>query len=78
VKTGDDFSPNIRINKLFRNLKVFSKDIKIPIASYEADERDGAIGNVINFGNVNFGGGIIGVYACSWINCKGVLPLRQL
>jgi hypothetical protein len=28
---------------------VFSKDIKIPIASYEADKRNGAIGNVINF-----------------------------
>ena len=59
MKTGDDFSPNIRINKLFRNLKVFSKDIKIPIASYEADKRDGAIGNVINFGQCEL---------CRWDN----------
>jgi hypothetical protein len=49
VQVGDDFSPSIRINELFRNFKVLSKDIKILIASYEADERDGAIGNVINF-----------------------------
>ena len=49
MQIGDDFSPNISINELFRKLKVLSKDIKILIASYEADERDGTIGNVINF-----------------------------
>ena len=49
VQVGNDFSPNIGINELFRKLKVLSKNIKIPITSYEADERDGASGNVINF-----------------------------
>ena len=49
VQIGDDFSPDISINELFRKLKVLSKNIKILITSYEADERDGASGNVINF-----------------------------
>ena len=49
MQIGNDFSPNISIDEFFRKLKVLSKDIKILITSYEADERDGAIGNVINF-----------------------------
>jgi hypothetical protein len=49
VQIGDDFSPNIRINKLFRNFEMFSKDIKILVASDESDKRNGSVWDVINF-----------------------------
>jgi hypothetical protein len=50
VQTSDDFGSNIRINKLFRNLKMLSKDIKVLIASDETNKRDGSVWDVINFG----------------------------
>jgi hypothetical protein len=49
VQTSDDFGPNVRIDKLFRNFKMLSKDIKFLIASDETDKRDDSVWDVIDF-----------------------------
>jgi len=48
MQSGDDFSSDITINKIFRKLEMFSKDIQLPITSDETDERDGSVRNIIN------------------------------
>lgn len=49
MQTGNNFSSNISVDKGFRKLKMFSKDIEFPIASDETDKRDGSIRDVIDF-----------------------------
>lgn len=50
MKTGNNFSSNISVDKGLRKLKMFSKDIEFSIASDETDKRDGSIRDVIDFG----------------------------
>lgn len=49
VQTSNDFSSYISIDKFFRKLKMFSKDIELPVTSDETDEGDGSVWNIIDF-----------------------------
>ena len=40
MQTGNDFSSHISIDKVLRKLKMFSKDIQLPVTTDKADERD--------------------------------------
>jgi hypothetical protein len=54
MQLSDDFSPDIGVNKFFRNLKMFSEDIQFSITTDKADERDGSFGDVIKMGELEF------------------------
>ncbi len=48
MQTGNDSSSNIGIDKGFRKLKMFSKDIELSIASNETDKGDGSLWDIVN------------------------------
>jgi hypothetical protein len=50
VQSSNDFSSDISIDKFFRKLKMFSKDIKFSVTSDETDERDSSIWDIVDFG----------------------------
>lgn len=54
MELGDDFSPDIGVNKFFRNFKMFSEDIQFSITTDKADERDGSFRDVIKVGELEF------------------------
>jgi hypothetical protein len=49
MQACNDFSSDIRVDKVFRNFEMFSEDIQFLIAPDETDKRDGPVGDVINF-----------------------------
>jgi len=49
MQACDDFSSDIRVDKVFRNFEMFSEDVQFFIASDETDKRNGPIRDVINF-----------------------------
>jgi hypothetical protein len=56
MQACNDFSSDIRVDKVFRNFEMFSKDIQFFIASDETDKRDGPVRDVINFRECEFWG----------------------
>jgi len=48
MQASNDFSLHIRIDKGLGKLKVFSKDIQLPITPDETDEGDRSLWNVVN------------------------------
>jgi hypothetical protein len=54
MQAGDNFSPDIRVDKGLRKLKMFSEDIEFSIASDETNKRDSSVRDVINFGELKF------------------------
>jgi hypothetical protein len=69
VQTSDDFSSNVSVDKFFRKFKMFSKDIEVPIASDETNERDCSVWDVINFRQCELWG---------WKDGSVLLPLDKL
>ena len=47
MQSGDDFSLDIRVDKGFGNLKMFSEDIQFSVTANEADDRNRPFWNVI-------------------------------
>ena len=57
MQACNNFSLDIRIDKIFRKHKMFSKDIQLSITSDEPDERDRSIGDIIDLRQTKFGRG---------------------
>ena len=49
MQTGNNSSSSIGIDKGLKKLKMFSKDIELPITSNETDKRDGSLWDIVNF-----------------------------
>ena len=48
MKTGNNFSSHIGIDKVLRKLKMFSEDIELTITSDKTDKRDRSVRNGVN------------------------------
>ena len=56
VEVRDDFSLDIRVDKGFGNLEMFSEDIQFPVTADETDDRDRPFGDVIKLRDGEFFG----------------------
>ena len=56
MQSGEDFSLDIRIDKGFRNLKMFSKDIQFSVIADETDKGNSPFRNVIELGQGELSG----------------------
>jgi hypothetical protein len=48
MQTGNDFSPDVSIDKSLRKLKMLSEDIQFSVAADKTDDRDRSIRNGVN------------------------------
>ena len=48
MKTGNNFSSHISIDKVLRKLKTFSEDIELSVTADKTDERDRSVRNGVN------------------------------
>jgi len=56
MQTSDDFCSDIRIDEVFRELEMFSKDIQFLISADETDKGNCSLRNVIEIGDGEFSG----------------------
>jgi predicted nucleotidyltransferase component of viral defense system len=48
MKTGNNFSSHITVDKVLRKLKRFSEDVELSITADKTDERDRSVRNGVN------------------------------
>lgn len=48
MKTGNNFSSHISIDKVLRKLKTFSEDIELSVTADKTDKRDRSVRNGVN------------------------------
>jgi hypothetical protein len=51
MQTSDDFCSDIRVDEVFRELEMFSKDIQFLVSADETDKGNCSLRNVIEIGN---------------------------